>query len=174
MLLLPKILLVIVSLWGAWQGYVQYQRFDAKQVVLNQLKQQTEKELARRGEIIDTARKNAERMADTIAATSRKNQEALKRIDDDVLPSATLTRLPSKPFVLGAVERKPEPAPVSVVRIPTPPARPAVLDAASVRLINSVNRRAPAPGAGIGKAPAKPVVAVRGPAAAPKKSGAKS
>ena len=156
MIFIARLIAAPLLAWGAWAGYVQYQRFDAARIatnaVIEKLKAETAQELARRTGIIDAARKNAERMADTISANSTKNQETVKKIDTyaasfDLLPLA------------------PQPA----AGVPVPPARPDFLDARSVQYLNDIGR-APRRGAVGSKPDAKAAAPVRRAAAAPKAS----
>jgi hypothetical protein len=149
--------LAILALWGLATGYIAWQRYDAaKQAtseMVSKLKTETAEEIARRNAIIDAARRNAERMADTIAANSTKNQETVRKIDDYV----------------------PQPTPLAALPLALGPAAPSVprageliaLDAGRVRLLNDIGRPSRVR-AGSSKPDAKAAGAVRRPAAAPK------
>jgi hypothetical protein len=153
MIFIARLIAVPLLAWGAWAGYIQYQRFDAARsatkAVIEKMKVETAEEIARRNGIIDAARKNAERMADTIAANSTKNQETLKKIDTYAASFTDLPPLPQQPAAS-----------------PLPPARPDFLDARSVQYLNDIGR-APR-GRAVGSKPdAKAPAAVRRAAAAP-------
>jgi crotonobetainyl-CoA:carnitine CoA-transferase CaiB-like acyl-CoA transferase len=149
--------LAIIALWGLATGYIAWQRYDAAReataAMVSKLKTETAEEISRRNAIIDAARRNAERMADTISANSTKNQETVRKIDDYAPQSVSLAAVP-----LGVGGAYP------------PPPRSAAdfaLDARSVRFLNDIGR-SPSRRAGSSKPDAKAAGAVRRPAAAPK------
>ena len=132
MIFLARLLLGALLLWGGWAGYIQYQRWDATQQLVTQLKEETKKEADRRIHVIDAARKNAERQADAIAAHNAQIAATLREIDTHV-PEA---RRPSCP------------APAAAAR----PRNDAFLDARSVRLLDDIRRR---PGGATAERPAR-------------------
>ena len=149
--------LAIIALWGLATGYIAWQRYDAAReatsAMVSKLKTETAEEISRRNAIIDAARRNAERMADTISANSTKNQETVRKIDDYVPQSASLATLP-----LALAPAAP-PAPRAADLI--------ALDAGRVRLLNDIGRSSRGR-AGSSKPDAKAAGAVRRPAAASK------
>ena len=72
--------------WGSFKGYVAYQRFDAARqataILLNELKAKTALEGERRNQVLDAARKNAERLVEAAEASAAQNSTTLRKIDN--------------------------------------------------------------------------------------------